>query len=63
VAPHFVAGALVNEQGVVVEAAPILRYAREQAWTGRRLRAYAAQKRWEAAYIEPVELDPTYKRV
>ena len=52
VAPHFVAGALVNERGIVVEAAPILGYAAKQAWTGQRLRAYAAQKHWTAEYVE-----------
>ena len=51
VAPHFVAGALVNDQtGVVVEAAPILRYT--IGWTGRNLRAYACRKGWSASYVE-----------
>lgn len=43
VAPHFVAGLLVDN-GRVVVAAPILRYM--IGWTGRQVGAYCAQKRW-----------------
>lgn len=50
VAPRFVAGVLVDASGVVVEVAPILRYA--TGWTGRRLRGYAAARGWQAAYVE-----------
>ncbi len=49
VAPHFVAG-MVLENDVVVEAAPILRWAvgRGMGW----LRAYLARKGWRASVVD-----------
>lgn len=49
VAPHFVAGVLVDERGLVVEAAPIVGYS--VGWTGANLRKYAARRGWSAAYL------------
>ena len=45
-APHFVAGALL-EDGRVVRAAPILRYV--VGWDVVRLLEYAERKRWRAS--------------
>lgn len=48
VAPHFVAG-LIVDNGVCVEAAPILRWA-----VGKRsdwLRGYFVRKRWQARIL------------
>lgn len=56
VAPHFVAGVIVDGRGRVIEAAPILRYA--LGWTGLELRTYAASKRWAAAYVDGAPAAP-----
>lgn len=47
VAPHFVAG-LVSD-GVVREAAPILKYA--VGWSDEKARAYFAGKGWRASVV------------
>lgn len=47
-APHFVAGAVLQD-GVVTEAAPILKYA--VGWTRERLRDYVRSKGWMAKIV------------
>lgn len=49
VAPHFVAGVLVDEDSVVEETAPILRWAmgRELGW----LVSYCTRKRWQLQFV------------
>ena len=44
VAPHFVAGVIVSHTGTIIEAAPILSYARRRPieW----LAAYVAKRGW-----------------
>ena len=44
VAPHMVAGLLLNVFGNVCDCAPILHYMR--GWSEKRVRAYVKQKRW-----------------
>lgn len=46
VAPHFVAGLILNEAERVTHAAPILRYM--VGWTAPRVRAFVALKGWTA---------------
>lgn len=46
VAPHFVAG-VIARGGVIVEAAPIVRYM--LGWDGRRFAAYCRRQQWEYA--------------
>lgn len=49
-APHFVAGLILNEAGICVEAAPILRWA-----VGKRreeLLPYFKRKKWAARIIQ-----------
>lgn len=43
-APHFVAGVLLDEDGVVTKAPPIVRYM--VGWTRHRLVNYCAEKGW-----------------
>lgn len=48
-APHFVAGIILNEAGICIEAAPILRWA-----VGKRreeLLPYFKRKKWAALVI------------
>lgn len=42
-APHFVAGVIIKD-GLVVRAAPIVKYMR--GWTTTRVTSYAASKGW-----------------
>lgn len=49
VAPHFVAGFVV-EDGHVVETAPIIRYMHR--WTADRAREYIKRKGWRATIIK-----------
>ena len=55
VAPYFVAG-IVLEEGVVIEAAPIVRYM--MGWSGMRVRSYAKRKHWTAMPCPGSELLP-----
>ena len=58
VAPHFVAGVAIQD-GVVVKAAPIMRYA--IGWTGVRLRTYIKRKGWTASIVRvPVAVDDNH---
>lgn len=50
VAPHFVAGVIV-EDGRVVRAAPIVGYMK--GWPEERVRAYVARKGWTATRSLP----------
>jgi hypothetical protein len=47
-APHFCAGALVDDAGIVRRTAPILAYMR--GWSARRVTGYCARKRWNVFY-------------
>lgn len=49
VAPHFVAGLLVDDHDRVMQAAPILAYMR--GWEGDRVRAYVKGKGWRASRV------------
>lgn len=49
VAPHFVAGLVLDDRDQVIEAAPILRYMR--GYTADALRAYVARKGWCASRV------------
>lgn len=49
VAPHFVAGLIVDRYDRVVEAAPIVRYMR--GWDGNKVRAYVQGKGWRASRV------------
>lgn len=44
-APHFVCGIVFDEEGRVVEAAPIVRYMR--TWSAERILSYCDRKGWE----------------
>lgn len=50
VAPHFVAGLIMDEADVCSDAAPILKWAigRERSW----LRGYFKRKGWRASVIK-----------
>ena len=50
VAPHFVAGVVIDAGGVVIDAAPILRYCKGKSvvWT----LTLCARKGWEARYVK-----------
>jgi len=52
VAPHFVAGCILDERGRVVEAAPIIRWMLGKSWP--ELRPYLARNGWVAARL-PLE--------
>lgn len=49
VAPHFVAGAII-ENGLVVRCAPILNYMR--GWGVAKVEQYAKGKRWVTEVVE-----------
>jgi hypothetical protein len=49
VAPHFVAGLLVDDTDRVMRAAPILGYMR--GWEGDRVRSYVKAKGWRASRV------------
>ena len=49
-APHFNVGLLVNNQGVVEEAPPIVKYMKN--WNIRNVQSYCKQKRWTFTYIK-----------
>lgn len=49
-APHFVAGIVLDDAGVVIEAAPILAWERGKHYG--ELRAYFARKHWVAERCE-----------
>ena len=51
VAPHFVAGLVVRD-GRVVEAAPILGWARGRPWAG--VRSYLAGRKWSGTPLRSV---------
>lgn len=51
VAPHFVAG-FILEAGHVIEAAPIIRYMQRRRWTADQARRYLARKRWKAFIVQ-----------
>lgn len=46
---HFVAGVVVDENGIVVLAAPIVRYM--TGWTAGRVMGYCASKNWRVEWL------------
>lgn len=44
-APHFYAAVLLDSSGIVIRAAPILKYM--LGWSETRVRAYAQRKGWK----------------
>lgn len=44
-APHFVAGIIVAQDGVIIATAPILKWAGNWAFAG--FQSYCARKRWK----------------
>ena len=50
VAPHFVAGAILRDD-VVVIAAPIIRYMAVNKWSYWRVFSYCEEKRWELEVV------------
>lgn len=48
-APHFYAGIVLDDAGIVVQAAPIVRYM--IGWTRERASAYISRKRWSAIIV------------
>lgn len=52
-APHFVAGVISNEKGIVIRAAPIINYM--VGWHVVRVWRYAQRKKWSSMVfqIEP----------
>jgi hypothetical protein len=59
-APHFVAGIVLDWQGVVKDSAPILNYMR--GWTRRRVRRYVASKNWEIRVVNAAAPHPKARR-
>lgn len=53
VAPHFVAGIVLDERARVAQAAPIIGYM--HGWTARRVAAYVDRKGWVIARV-PAEM-------
>lgn len=51
VAPHFVAGFIV-EDGHVVQAADIIRYMEWRRWSVDRARDYIRRKGWKATIVK-----------
>jgi hypothetical protein len=49
-APYFCAGVLVDENGNVVSAPPILRYMRN--WPVEGVIAYCRKKHWKTQYVD-----------
>lgn len=49
VAPHFVAGVVLDEADHVVRAAPIVGYM--HGWTRERVRSYVVSKGWSVAGV------------
>jgi len=48
-APHFVAGAVLNDDHIVMRAAPIIVYMR--GWTATRAINYCLRKGWTWEYL------------
>jgi hypothetical protein len=49
IAPHFVAGIIVAQDGVIVFAAPILQWAGNWAFAG--FKSYCARKGWKVEAV------------
>ena len=50
-APHFCAGVIVAQDGIVLDAAPILRWACNKPWA--YLRQWALRRRYCVERVEP----------
>lgn len=57
-APHFNCG-IVLRDNVVVEAAPIVQYMRQQKWTTAQVRSYCANKGWRVRVVNSEYVDGT----
>ena len=49
-APHFTCAVVLNWEGVVIEAAPIVRYMRH--WSSERVLRYCHRKSWKAEVLK-----------
>lgn len=49
-APHFYAG-IVLQDGVVVEAAPIVKYMAKKKWTRAKVRDYCREQGWTITVV------------